>query len=216
MTAPRARRSRRGQIEVRAFDEGDADAVSRLLGIPHEPVLELRRRWGGGDPTVRALVVLVGGEIVGLGTVQTPAHSRARFVAELAVTMHDKAPDRAGAAMVEALVDLAERWMGVLRLQTTVPVDDKRSIGLLREHGFAIEGVARAATLRNGQLVDLFHAARVAEQLPWPRITAEEVAKRSPPQLTSGAREEDERDEEDRDAGNGRRRGGFGWGFGVN
>ena len=201
---------------MRAFDEGDADSVSRLLGIPHEPVLELRRRWGGSDPTVRALVVLVGAEIVGLGTIQTPAHSRARFVAELAVTMHDKAPERAGAAIVEALVDLAERWMGVLRLQTTVPVDDMRSIALLREHGFGIEGVARAATLRNGQLVDLFHAARVAEKLPWPRVTAEEVAKRSPPQLTSGALGDDEREDPDGDPENGRGRGGFGWGFGVN
>lgn len=188
--------------------------MSRLLGIPHEPVLELRKRWGGGDPTVRALVVLVGGEIVGLGTVQTPPQSRARFVAELAVTMHDKAPEQAGASIVEALVDLAERWMGVLRLQTTVPVDDKRSIALLRDHGFGIEGVARAATLRNGQLVDLFYAARVAETLPWPRITAEEVAKRPPPQLPSGTRADDE--ESDDEGENGRGSGGFGWGFGVN
>lgn len=194
---------------MRAFDENDAEPVSRLLGIPHEPLLEVRRRWGGHDPSVRALVVLVGPDVMGFGTVQTPERSRARFVADLVVTLHDKAPDRAGQAMLEALIELAERWMGILRLQTTVAVDDKRSITLLREYGFNMEGVARAATLRNGELVDVFYAARVAEELPWRRVTAEEVAKRPPPQLPSGNEPEGEPSN-----GNGGK-GGFGWGFGV-
>jgi len=186
----------------------------RLVGIPHEPLRELRQRFGEGDPAARALVVEVGGEVMGFGTLRTPERTRARFVADLAVTLHDKAPDRAGQAMLEALLELAERWLGVLRLQTTVPVDDKRGIALLRDHGFAIEGVARAATLRNGELVDVFYAARIADELPWRRVTAEDVAQRPRPQLTSGART----------GGSGGRSGtgngdggppGFGWGFGA-
>ncbi len=194
---------------MRAFEDGDAEAVVRLVGPPYEPSRVLRRRWGGADPNVRALVVEVAGEVVGLGTLRTPEASRARFVAEVGVTLHDKAPEAAGRALLEALIDLGGSWLGVLRMQTTVPVDDKRGIAILREHGFTIEGVARAATLRRGSLVDLFHAARVADELPWPRITAEDVAQRTPPQLTSGARA----------GGNGHGNGnggptGFGWGFG--
>lgn len=209
MPSPRTRRTRRGEPLVRAFEDSDAEAVARLLGTPHEPLRELRRRWGGGDPSVRALVVDIAGEVVGLGTIQSPEGTRARWIAEVAVVLHDKAPERAAQALLESLIDLGENWLGVLRLQTTVPVDDKRSITLLRDQGFSVEGVARAATLRRGELVDLFYVARIAEDLPWRRVTAEDVAKRPPPQLPSGGEP----------SGNGhgdRGPTGFGWGFGLN
>lgn len=209
MATSRTRRTRRTEPFVRAFEDGDAETVVRLLGAPHEPLRELRRRWGGTDPSARALVVQVGDEVVGFGTLHAPARTRARWVGEIAVMLHDHAPDAAGETLLSALVDLAEGWLGILRLQTTVPVDDKRAIALLRDHGFGIEGVARAATLRHGTLVDVFYVARVADDLPWRRLTAEDVAQRPPPQLTSGRRRGGN------GHGNANRPTGFGWGFGT-
>lgn len=212
MTTSRNRRAR-ARVAVRAFEDGDAVAVGRLLG-PHETLADLRRRWSGADPSARALVVVVGEDVMGFGTLRMCSGTRTRFVADVAVALHDKVPEDAARSLLDELVELAERWLGALRLQTSVPVDDKRAISLLTDRGFGIEGVARSAALRNGELIDTFHAARVANKVPWPRVTAEDVAQRPPPQLTSGASEDDE---DGADDGNGGPpRGGFGWGFGLN
>lgn len=213
MAASRNRRSG-ARVKVRAFEDADAEAVGRLLG-PHETLTDLRRRWSGADPSARALVAVVGEDVMGFGTLRMHSGTRTRFVADVAVALHDKVPDQAATRLVEALIELAEKWLGALRLQTSVPVDDKRAIDLLRDHGFTIEGVARSAALRNGELIDTFHAARVARKVPWSRVTAEDVAQRPPPQLPSGPREEGDGPE-----GNGNGHdgggGGFGWGFGLN
>lgn len=217
MAASRNRRAR-AEVSVRAFEDADAEAVGRLLG-PHVTLTDLRRRWSGADPSSRALVVTVGDDVMGFGTLKMHAGTRTRFVADVAVALHAKIPDRAAERLVDELVALAEKWLGALRLQTTVPVDDKRAISLLRDRGFSIEGVARAAALRNGELIDTFHAARVAQKVPWARVTAEDVAQRPPPQLTSGERPDEGAaapDEADGGNGNGGTRGGFGWGFGLN
>ena len=212
MAASRNRRAR-AQVVVRAFEDGDAVAVGRLLG-PHETLTDLRRRWSGADPSARALVAVVGDEVMGFGTLRMHSGTRTRFVADVAVALHDKVTDEAARKLVDELVELAERWLGALRLQTSVPVDDKRAISLLTDRGFTIEGVARSAALRNGELIDTFHAARVAKKVPWARVTAEDVAQRPPPQLTSGAA--GDADEEPENGNGGPHRGGFGWGFGLN
>jgi hypothetical protein len=103
------------------------------------------------------------------------------------MAVHESAQGQGvGSALLDALLDLSDKWLGLLRLELCVYVDNKVGIALCSSRDFNVEGIARAYALRDGKLVDAFLMARVAKTLPWPRITAEDIAQRAPLQLSSG------------------------------
>ena len=67
---------------------------------------------------------------------------------------------------MQALCDYADRWMGVLRIELTVYVDNAAAIALYRKFGFEIEGRYRGYALRDGALVDAFAMARLHPDPP--------------------------------------------------
>jgi putative acetyltransferase len=66
-----------------------------------------------------------------------------------------------GTALMQALVDLADKWLPVTRIELTVFTDNERAIGLYKRFGFEIEGTHRAYALRDGKYVDTHAMARM-------------------------------------------------------
>jgi putative acetyltransferase len=66
-----------------------------------------------------------------------------------------------GTALMQALCDYADRWLGVMRIELTVYVDNDAAIALYRKFGFEMEGRHRAYALRDGHYVDAFAMARL-------------------------------------------------------
>jgi L-phenylalanine/L-methionine N-acetyltransferase len=66
-----------------------------------------------------------------------------------------------GGLLLAALLDWADNWAGVLRVELTVYTDNERAIALYRRHGFVAEGTLRANALRAGQYVDSLMMARL-------------------------------------------------------
>ena len=71
-----------------------------------------------------------------------------------------------GTALMQALCDYADRWMGVLRIELTVYVDNAGAIALYRKFGFEIEGTHKAYALRAGRYVDAHAMARIRLKQP--------------------------------------------------
>ena len=71
-----------------------------------------------------------------------------------------------GTALMQALCDYADRWIGVLRIELTVYVDNAAAIALYRKFGFETEGRHRGYALRDGRYVDVFAMARLHPQPP--------------------------------------------------
>jgi L-phenylalanine/L-methionine N-acetyltransferase len=92
---------------------------------------------------------------------------RQLHIASLGMGVHD---DRVGrgirTALLEALLDTADRWLGIRRLELTVYVDNTRAINLYRRFGFEMEGTHRAYALRDGEYGDAHTMARLAGKNP--------------------------------------------------
>ena len=67
---------------------------------------------------------------------------------------------------MQALCDYADRWMGVLRIELTVYVDNAAAIALYRKFGFETEGRHRGYALRDGRYVDALAMARLHPNPP--------------------------------------------------
>jgi L-phenylalanine/L-methionine N-acetyltransferase len=62
---------------------------------------------------------------------------------------------------MNALIEVADNWLGLSRLELTVFVDNEPAVKLYRKLGFVVEGTHRKFALREGEHVDCYVMARV-------------------------------------------------------
>ncbi|MCZ8236286.1 MAG: GNAT family N-acetyltransferase [Inhella sp.] len=150
---------------------GDPAVFGGLLQMPYPTEAAWRQRLEDTmklGATDLMLVAERDGELVGLaglhGAGTSPRRAHARTLG-LWVVPHAHRQG-VGSALMQALVDVADRWIGALRLELTVNADNAAAIALYRRFGFELEGTHRGYTLRDGVLVDCHAMARWNPQPP--------------------------------------------------
>ena len=71
-----------------------------------------------------------------------------------------------GRKLLARLLDWADNWGNVLRVELHVHADNERAIALYRSMGFVEEGRHRAYALKNGRFIDSFSMARLHPNQP--------------------------------------------------
>ena len=66
---------------------------------------------------------------------------------------------RIGGELVAAMIDLAENWLNIRRIELHVYTNNDQVIGLNKKFGFEIEGTHRAFAFREGQYGDAYSMA---------------------------------------------------------
>ncbi len=66
-----------------------------------------------------------------------------------------------GTALLRQLLDLADHWLMLMRVELEVFADNEGAIRLYQRLGFVREGVRRMSTVRNGTYVDEVMMARL-------------------------------------------------------
>jgi putative acetyltransferase len=131
------------------------------LRLPYQGLEETRRWFEGLGPADLLLVAETGGEVVGNGGLHR-ADGRRRHAATLGMGVREAWQGRGiGRAILTALVDTADNWLDLRRLELTVYTDNARAIALYERFGFAREGVMRAYAYRGGTYVDALLMARL-------------------------------------------------------
>jgi putative acetyltransferase len=175
------RRARVADAAAIAAMMDDPAVYSGLMQMPYASEEAHRARLADGLAPGKADLLLVaerGGELVGsCGMHPAGASPRRRHAMTLGMSVRADAQGQGvGSALMQAMCDVADRWIGLLRLELSVYVDNERAIALYRRFGFEIEGRHRGYVLRDGIFVDAFTMARVHPGPP-----AIEPAAASPP-----------------------------------
>jgi len=136
--------------------------VRNTLQLPYrslESVRELLTKSGEGD---HILVAVVDGEVVGVIGLHTSSRPRVNHRAEIGMMVRDDWQGKGvGAAMMRAVIDLADKWLNLTRIELTVYTDNEPAIALYRKFGFEIEGTLRKFAFRDGEFVDAYAMARI-------------------------------------------------------
>jgi putative acetyltransferase len=158
-------------LTIRAREPGDWEEIAALTELPKVRWGTLRlpytrkdqwRKMLENTPEERTRVVAVlEGRIVGSADI-FQYKGRRRHVGKLGMSVHDDFHRRGiGSALSAALVNVADNWLDLKRLELTVYVDNKPAIGLYKKFGFEVEGTLRAYAFRDGQYVDSLFMARL-------------------------------------------------------
>jgi len=159
-------------IVVRRAELGDAEALHSIfcgpkamggtLQIPYPSVEMWRKRLAEFPPDDHLLVATIAGEVVGNLGLHVPKLPRRRHVGDVGMAVRDDKQRRGvGSALMTAVIELADRWLNLQRLELSVYTDNLAAMALYRNFGFAIEGTCRAYAFRDGQYVDAYLMARL-------------------------------------------------------
>ena len=171
----------RKKISIRRAGADDAAALARLMDDPvvYANLMQMpyaseevhRARIADSLLPGKADLLLVAerdGKIVGsAGMHATGPALRRRHAVVIGLSVVSAAQRQGvGSALMQALCDYADRWMGALRIELTVYVDNAAAIALYRKFGFETEGRHRGYALRDGRYVDAFAMARLHPDPP--------------------------------------------------
>ena len=106
-------------------------------------------------------MAVIEGKVIGMIGLHREADRRAH-AASIGMAVHDAYAGRgAGSALMAAVVDLADNWLQLKRLELSVYADNPPAIALYERFGFEREGLLRAYAWRGGAFVDAVTMARL-------------------------------------------------------
>jgi len=170
-------------INVRRAVVGDAPAYARIMGdpavfpglmqMPFASEESWRQRLTDAiapGKTDLLLVAELQGDVVGsAGLHPVGPNIRRRHAWMLGISVLPQAQRQGvGTALMQAMCDYADNWIGALRLELGVYTDNVSAMALYRKFNFEIEGTQKGYALRDGQYVDSHVMARFHPNPPRP------------------------------------------------
>ena len=159
-------------ITIRALEPGDLTdlteawnqplAYAGTLQLPFTSVESRQKRHAAGAAWDKQLVAVIEGKAIGSIGLHRADSPRRAHAASIGMGVHDAYAGRGvGTALMAAVVDLADNWLNLRRLELTVYADNGRAIALYERFGFAREGLHRDFAWRGGAYVDAVAMARM-------------------------------------------------------
>lgn len=153
---------------VRLSDAQDINEMRRqkevrahTLALPTETIefTEGFLRSMGGDDHV--LVSELEGKVVGMVGIYLLKGVRQRHSAFLGIMVRTEYQGQGiGKNLMENILDLADNWLMLVRIELDVTADNEKAISLYQSFGFEIEGTKKYAIMKDGKYADLLMMAR--------------------------------------------------------
>ncbi|MGZ8255719.1 MAG: GNAT family N-acetyltransferase [Burkholderiaceae bacterium] len=167
MTEVVIRRAEPSDAEGIALTFRSREASMGTLQNPYPSIAQWTERLGRNATLNYVLVAVADDQVVGHAGLHGNENPRRAHAWMLGMSVRDDWHNRrVGTRLMESLIDLADNWLGALRLELTVYVNNEHALKLYRRFGFEIEGTHRAYSLRDGQYTDTYAMARLHPRPP--------------------------------------------------
>lgn len=137
-----------------------------LLGLPSERLQKSEdylKKMGPNEHEFAAVLQRGGKEqVIGCAGLKVAANPRMRHSANFGIMVHrDFQNQGVGTALLRTVLDLADNWLMLVRVELGVYTDNERAIHLYQKFGFETEGRKRKVAIRSGEYIDEFVMARI-------------------------------------------------------
>jgi putative acetyltransferase len=110
------------------------------------------------------LVAVVGGKVIGIVNLTLFQGSRSH-VGKISIAVRDDYQNQGiGSQLLEAIIDVAEKWLNLQRLELGVYCNNNPAIALYKKYGFEIEGTLKKSDFRDGVYIDAYFMARIRDE----------------------------------------------------
>ncbi len=160
-------------ITIRRAEPGDHEAIAAILShpkvvwgtyqIPYPSMEEWRKKLAESQEGIYSLVACIDREVIGQIALHTfPNQPRRRHVGGIGMAVRDDWQGKGiGTQLMQAVIDLADKWLNLLRLELQVYPDNEPAIKLYKKFGFQVEGTQICSAFRDGRYTDTLMMARV-------------------------------------------------------
>lgn len=162
----------RMQLTVRPVRPSDAAAMHAIRidravartthGLPSMRLDAVEGRLTAPEAGFHRLVAETDGQVVGFAALQQPVNPRLSHGAGLGLMVRSNAWGRGvGSELMAALLDLADNWLNLKRVELEVHTDNPGAIHLYEKFGFEVEGTRRFQAYGDGRWTDSLVMARI-------------------------------------------------------
>ena len=159
------------ELHIRPVRVDDADELNQMRRqpawlrftsvLPSERPEQTRRILESLGPRDHMFVAELEGRIVGMAGLHG-REGKERHMAVLGIGVHETFAGRGIArALITTLLDLADGYLALTRIELDVYADNDRALRLYERMGFQREGVRRKALFRDGKLIDAVLLSRI-------------------------------------------------------
>lgn len=162
-------------ITIRHAEIKDTEGIHQLLserqiiywtsGLPFTPTTTIQKRFAEPSEGHYTLVACAANEIVGMVSLSACSTIRLRHLAHLGpmAVRGDWQGQGIGSQLMTSVLDFADHWLNLVRIELLVYSDNDGAIALYQKHGFVIEGTLRKLAFRAGTYADGLLMARLNE-----------------------------------------------------
>lgn len=170
-------------VLIRAAVPADAEGLARiaadesvfgnLMRLPHSTAAQWRSWLEDVGSDELLLVAERDGELLGFAGLKVASPSpRRRHARTLLIAVAQPAQGQGiGSLFMQTLIDAADRWLAVLRIELGVFAKNALAYRLYQKFGFVEEGVQRGFAFRDGSYQDVILMARLSPGLLPQQIT---------------------------------------------
>jgi putative acetyltransferase len=134
------------------------------LQIPSLEYGDAVKRFNDSTSFRHRFVAEVDGQVVGSASLTARQNPRSKHCGGLGMGVH---PDYwglgIGSRLMEKLLDMADNWLNLLRVELEVNADNPAAVHLYEKFGFEIEGTKRFQSLGDGRWTNTHFMARIKD-----------------------------------------------------
>lgn len=132
------------------------------LGVPYLRDNIWEQRVGEIPLNIIQLVAIADKKVVGIVGLHIETNIRRKHCASVGISILEKYQNnKIGSRLLKEILDLADNWYNIRRIELEVYTDNKKAINLYKLFGFKIEGTLKDYVFGEGKYIDAHTMARL-------------------------------------------------------